>query len=763
MRQYAIRKIQHVRRTVFGTARKGICMKKLAKYLKPYIGWILLCVALLFAQAMCELNLPNLMSDIVNVGLQQGGIEDEAPRVLSEEGLKLLSPFVDESDRSALENGYTAEELSDALKKEFPEAVSGQTYVLSNDESKKAATEEAYRHASAAMLSFFQTMAKQSGEDLNLSDSDASASMDFNAIYEMLPVLSQMPPQSFASAIEASKNMDPSLSGQIGIVLTKGFYEELGADTNSMQNGYILRTGLLMLGVTLLNALAAVMIGLLASRIAAGGARTLRRDIFAKVESFSNAEFDRFSTASLITRTTNDVTQVQMLVVMALRMVCYAPIIGIGGIIMALGKSVSLSWVVALAVIVLLCTILVIFSIAMPKFKIVQKLVDRLNLVTRENLSGMMVVRAFGNQKREEARFEKANSDLTKTNLFINRVIVFMMPFMTLIMNGVMLMIVWFGSKQIEASAMQVGDMMAYMQYAMQIIMAFLMIAMMFIMVPRAAVAGDRIAEVLETEPSIRDPEAPVTLSEPVRGEIVFHDVSFSYPNAEENALEHLSFTAKPGETTAFIGSTGSGKSTLVQLILRFYDVTQGSITLDGVDIRNLTQKELRAQIGFVPQKGLLFSGDIASNIRYGDENATDDEVRHAAETAQAVEFIDAFPNGMETAIAQGGTNVSGGQKQRLSIARALAKKAPVYIFDDSFSALDFKTDAALRRALSKDTAGAAVLIVAQRVSTIMRAEQIVVLDEGKIAGIGTHKELLETCPTYREIAESQLSQEELQ
>lgn len=587
--------------------------------------------------------------------------------------------------------------------------------------------------------------------------------MDFGAIYEMLPTLSQMPPQAFAGAIDASKNMDPSLSSQIGIVLTKGFYGELGVDTDAMQNSYILRTGLLMLGITLLNALAAVMIGFLASRIAAGGARTLRKDIFAKVESFSNAEFDRFSTASLITRTTNDVTQVQMLVVMGLRMVCYAPIIGIGGIIMALGKSVSLSWIVALAVIVLLGTILVIFSIAMPKFKIVQKLVDRLNLVTRENLSGMMVVRAFGNQKREEARFEKANSNLTKTNLFINRVIVFMMPFMTLIMNGVMLMIVWFGSKQIEASAMQVGDMMAYMQYAIQIIMAFLMIAMMFIMVPRAAVAADRIAEVLGTKPSIRDPESPVSLPVPVRGEVAFHDVSFAYPNAEENALEHLTFTAKPGETTAFIGSTGSGKSTLVQLILRFYDVTEGSITLDGVDIRNLTQKDLRAQIGFVPQKGLLFSGDIASNIRYGNENATEGEVRHAAETAQASEFIDAFPKGLETGIAQGGTNVSGGQKQRLSIARALAKKAPVYIFDDSFSALDFKTDAALRRALSSDTAGAAVLIVAQRVSTIMRAEQIVVLDEGKIVGIGTHKELLETCPTYREIAESQLSEEELQ
>lgn len=738
-------------------------MKKLAKYLKPYTGWILICMVLLFAQAICELNLPNLMSDIVNVGLQQGGIEESAPRVLSAKGMQLLTPFVDETDRTALNDGYTTENFSDKLQEEFPDAVPGEVYVLSGEKEKREAAEEAYSHASAAMLRFFQSIAQQNGEELNLSDSDASASMDFDAIYEMLPTILQMPEQAFSEAIDSSADMDPSLSSQIGIVLTKGFYEELGADMEAMQNNYIIRTGILMIGVTLLSAVAAVLIGLLAARIAAGGARTLRRDLFSTVEGFSSAEFDRFSTASLITRTTNDVTQVQTLVVMAIRMVCYAPIIGIGGIIMALGKSVSLSWIIALAVIVLLCTIMIIFAIAMPKFKIVQKLVDRLNLVTRENLSGMMVVRAFGNQKREEERFEKANRDLTQTNLFINRVIVFMMPFMTFVMNAVTLLIVWFGSKQIEASSMQVGDMMAYMQYAMQIIMAFLMIAVMFIMVPRASVAGDRIAEVLETKPSIRDPESPVSLTAPVRGEVAFHDVSFRYPNAEENVLEHLSFTAKPGETTAFIGSTGAGKSTLVQLILRFYDVTDGSITLDGVDIRELTQKELRAQIGFVPQKGLLFSGDIASNIRYGNDLATDEEVRRAAQTAQALEFIDAFPKGMETGIAQGGTNVSGGQKQRLSIARALAKKAPVYIFDDSFSALDFKTDAALRRALAKDTAGAAVLIVAQRVSTIMHAQQIVVLDQGKIMGVGTHKELLKTCPTYREIAESQLSEEELQ
>ncbi len=741
-------------------------MKKLARYLKPYILVLFLCLALLFGQAMCELSLPNLMSDIVNIGLQQSGIEDKAPVVTSKNGMLLLTSFVSQEDKAVLEQAYQKKESGETLPQDvtntFPKAKDQTVFVLTEDQALKEKAEDVYSHAAGAMLQFFQSLAKEQGSELDVSSEDASSEMNFDQFYEILPMLSKMPSQVIDDAIEKGADMDPSLSSQIGTVMTKGFYEELGADTNAMQNGYIFRTSLLMLLITLVSAGCAIMVGFFASRTAAGITRALRRDVFARVESFSASEFDKFSTASLITRTTNDATQVQMLIIMGVRMICYAPIMGIGGVIMALNKSVSLSWIIAVAVIVLLGLILVIFSIAMPKFKIVQSLIDRLNLVTRESLSGMMVVRAFGNQKREEARFEKANRDLTQNNLFINRVMVFMMPFMMLLMNGVTLLIVWIGGKQIEASAMQVGDMMAFMQYAMQIIMSFLMIAVMFIMVPRASVAGERIAEVLATKPVIRDPDSPMELPAHVRGELTFCDVSFRYPNAEENALEHISFTAKPGQTTAFIGSTGSGKSTLVQLIPRFYDVTEGKILLDGIDIRTLRQHDLRHQIGFVPQKGLLFSGDIASNIRYGREAATDAELDEAAKIAQAKEFIDAFPEKMETPIAQGGTNVSGGQKQRLSIARALATKAPVYVFDDSFSALDFKTDAALRRALSTYTKDSAVLIVAQRVSTIMNAEQIIVLDEGKIVGKGTHKELLRTCKTYLEIAQSQLSEEEL-
>ena len=741
-------------------------MRKLARYAKPYLLVLFVCLALLFGQAMCELSLPNLMSDIVNVGLQQSGIEDEVPRVISENGMMLLTSFVSEQDQSVLEKAYEEKQpgadLPDSIEKTFKKANDQTVFVLTEDKQLHEDAAEVYSHAAGAILQFFQTAAKEQGSELDLSESNASSEMDFEAIYGMLPALSKMPPQVIEDAVEKGAQMDPSLSAQIGTVMTKGFYEELGADTDAMQNAYIFRTGLLMLFITLVSAACAILVGFFASRTAAGITRALRHDVFARVESFSASEFDKFSTASLITRTTNDATQVQMLIIMGVRMICYAPIMGIGGVIMALNKSVSLSWIIAVAVIVLLGLIFVIFSVAMPKFKIVQSLIDRLNLVTRESLSGMMVVRAFGNQKREEARFEKANRDLTQNNLFINRVMVFMMPFMMLLMNGVTLLIVWVGGKQIEASAMQVGDMMAFMQYAMQIIMSFLMIAVMFIMVPRASVAAERIAEVLATKPVIRDPESPVSLPASVHGELTFRDVSFRYPNAEENALEHISFTAKPGETTAFIGSTGSGKSTLVQLIPRFYDVTEGEILLDGIDIRTLRQHDLRRQIGFVPQKGLLFSGDIASNIRYGRESATDDELAEAAQIAQAKEFIDAFPDQMATSIAQGGTNVSGGQKQRLSIARALATKAPVYVFDDSFSALDFKTDAALRRALSAYTKESAVLIVAQRVSTIMNAEQIIVLDEGKIVGKGTHKELLRTCKTYLEIAQSQLSEEEL-
>lgn len=544
--------------------------------------------------------------------------------------------------------------------------------------------------------------------------------------------------------------------------MTKLFYKEVGIDMGQYQFNYIAKIGVYMLLITLAGGIFAILVSLIASKVAAGVAKDLRRDLFQKVESFSNREFDSFSTASLITRTTNDITQIQMFVVMAIRLICFAPIMGIGGMIMALQQGVSLSWIILLAIVLLIIVMVVICIVALPKFKSIQKMVDKLNLVTRESLTGMMVIRAFGTQKNEEERFDKANKDLTSVNLFVNRVMVILMPIITLIMNGVTLLIVWVGAHQIEAAQIQIGDMMAFMQYGMIIIMAFLMISMMFIMIPRASVSASRIAEVLESELSIKDSKNPKSLGENSKGEISFNNVSFKYGNAEDNVIENISFTAKPGQTTAFIGSTGSGKSTLVNLIPRFYDVTAGSITFDGIDIRDITQHELRSKIGFVPQKGVLFSGDIASNLRYGKRDASDSEIAEAAKVAQAEDFINSKLEKYESPIAQGGTNVSGGQKQRLCIARALAKKAPVYIFDDSFSALDFKTDAALRKALKKYTGDSTVLIVAQRISTIMDAEQIIVLDEGKMVGKGTHKELMQSCPTYREIASSQLNEEEL-
>ena len=555
-----------------------------------------------------------------------------------------------------------------------------------------------------------------------------------------------------------------SMLTQAAVQFVKEEYEALQLDTAALQRGYIIRTGGAMLLVSLLAAACTVIVGFLGARIGSGLARDLRKRVFRKVEDFSNAEFDKFSTASLITRTTNDVIQVQMLVIMAIRMVIYAPVMGIGGTIYALQKSVSMSWIVALAVILLLGLMLTIFVAVMPKFKAIQKLIDRLNQVTRENLSGLMVSRAYNTQKFEEQRFDIASQNLMKTQLFVNRVMAAMMPVMMLIMNGVNVLIIWVGAHQIADASMQVGDMMAYMQYAMQVVMSFLALSMMFIMFPRAAVSGDRIAEVLETEISIQDPEHPIPLnSNPEKiGVVEFKDVTFRFPGAEEDTLHHISFTAKPGETTAFIGSTGSGKSTLVNLIPRFYDATEGTITVNGVDVRDASQHDLREQIGYVPQKAILFSGTINSNLKYGDAEATEESVQIAAETAQAMEFIESKPDKFDEPISQGGTNVSGGQKQRLSIARALVKQPPIYIFDDSFSALDFKTDAALRKALKKQTGNATVLLVAQRVGTIRHAEQIIVLDEGEIVGKGTHDELMETCEVYQQIAYSQLSKEEL-
>lgn len=808
-------------------------MKLLVRYLKPFTGILLVCLVLLFGQAACDLSLPTLMSDMVNVGIQQGGIQTGAPEALSRQGLELLSAFASSRDAALLEEGYYTVDPGSTeaqrLEGDYPllreENVSVRREALTEEELE--ALSGAYGRAGYTMLLYFQ----QSGEDLesaahNLAqqaqpqeeaggasqdsssaqsgeesqggqpalygsqqaadsqDSEGSNaplreaeeaqtesglgieegldSAGLDTLYQLIPLLAYVPQEGLDAAREQAAASDSMMGQQVGVTLTRLFYQELGLDTGAIQTRYIWGKGLQMLGVALLGVIATVLVGFFSARMAADVGRRLRHDLFAKVESFGSSEFDRFSTASLITRTTNDVQQIQMLVTMGVRMICYTPIIGIGGVIFAVQKSVSLSWLVAVAVVVFLGLIAVALAVVLPKFKILQKLIDRLNLVSRENLSGMMVVRAFGNEAYEERRFDRANRDQMETTRFVQRVMSALMPAMMFGMNLLSVLIVWIGGHAIAESTLQIGDMMAFIQYAMQIIMAFLMIAMIFIMVPRASVSAGRILEVLDAPLAIQDPAQPETIQEP-KGLVEFHDVSFRYGGADSDVLEHISFTAKPGETTAFIGSTGSGKSTLVNLIPRFYDVTGGSITIDGVDVRRLSQHQLREMIGYVPQKGMLFSGTVASNLRYGREDAGEEELQEALSTAQAADFVNAMDQGVDSPIAQGGTNVSGGQRQRLSIARALTRKAPIYIFDDSFSALDFKTDAALRKALAQNTAQATVLIVAQRVSTILHAQQIIVLDQGRMVGKGTHKELLRTCPEYREIAESQLQKEELE
>jgi ATP-binding cassette, subfamily B, multidrug efflux pump len=746
-------------------------MLRLAKYLKPYIPQIVIAIVLLFVQAVSDLSLPNYLSKIVNVGIQQGGVEDAVAKAIRQSEMGHLTLFMSAGEQAQVLKQYTLVDGNspdyDKDVKDYPALANGPVYVLNNiDQAEIDKLNPIMAKAWLAVSSIEQIVADPAKA---ASMGQAAGGFDLSKLpkgTDPFVLLSQLPAQARSAMLDALTKTFSALGDrmltQSAVGAVKSEYTALGMNTASMQIGVIVNIGLLMLLISLLAGACTVAVGYLSARVAAGLARDLRRYVFRKVESFSNAEIDQFTTSSLITRSTNDVVQVQNTVIMLLRMACYAPIMGVGGVIMALRTSVSMSWIIALAVIVLVGFIAIIFSITLPKFAIIQKLLDRLNLVTGENLSGMMVIRAFNTQAFEQKRFDKANRDVTDTNLYVNRVMAFMMPAMMLIMNGVTILIVWIGAHQVAQSNMQVGDMIAYMQYALQIVFSFLMLSMMFIFLPRAAVSATRIADVLETEPAIQDPKNPQPFKTPFHGTVEFRNVSFRYPGAEEDVLHDMSFIARPGQTTAFVGSTGSGKSTLVNLIPRLYDVTGGSIRVDGTDIREVSQHDLRERIGYIPQKANLFSGTIETNLRYADPNAGDDMLQMAADTAQASAFISEKPEGMASEISQGGTNVSGGQRQRLSIARALVKQPPIYIFDDSFSAVDFKTDVALRRALKESTGDSTLLIVAQRISTIKTAEQIIVLDEGKIVGKGTHGDLMESCETYREIALSQLSLEEL-
>ena len=734
-------------------------MKNLFKYASEHWKALLAIVAILIVQAYCDLSLPAYTSDIVNVGIQQGGVEDHIPDAISAEDMETLLLFTSEKDGKTVLSAYEKDD------KTYEE----QAYVLKD--TVKEDTDRTEKLSGILAAPMMMAAGFESGSDMTADiEEQLKAQLPPEMISEdmtVLDILKMMPQeqkQAFVSEIEKkTEELPDTITEQAAVNYVKEAYADLGIDMDELQFRYLFSTGAKMIGLAFLGMAASVLVGFLASRVGAAAGRDLRGRVFKKVVGYSSNEFDHFSTASLITRSTNDIQQVQFIIVMLLRIVLYAPILAIGGIVQVFQTNVSMSWIIGLAVVLIALVVLVLFAVAMPKFKSLQKLVDKVNLVMREILTGLPVIRAFSTEKHEEKRFDKANMDLMKTNLFVNRAMTFMMPIMMLIMNGISVLIMWSGAKGINDGQMQVGDMMAFIQYTMQIIMGFLMICMLSVMLPRAAVAADRVDEVLSSRTVIHDPKTPKKFEEKQKGVLTFDHVSFKYPGADENVLEDITFTAKPGETTAIIGSTGSGKSTLVNLIPRFYDVTDGSIRLDGTDIREVTQHDLRDKLGYVPQKGLLFSGDIASNIMFGNPEGGGQEMKEAAQIAQATEFIEAKPNKYESPISQGGSNVSGGQKQRLSIARAIAKRPEVFIFDDSFSALDFKTDVALRKALKKRTKERTVLIVAQRISTILNAEQIIVLDDGKIAGIGTHKELLRNCEVYKQIAASQLSEKELQ
>ncbi len=742
-------------------------MVKILKYLKSSWISIVVIIALLIGQAMCDLSLPDYTSNIVNVGIQQGGIEETAPKVIRASSMDKLLLLMDEKDADTIQNSYTYISKDHAKEEEiedYPALEKEDVYELKDLSKEELDSLESLMSKPMMMLSMLsdEKVANQIVDDIV-----ANTTMEFATRPDLFTLLEQMPEdikkEMLAESEKQVKGMPDSVVDQAAVAYVREEYKAVGLNTDSIQTNYIFITGLKMLGLALASMTATILVGLLGARLAARLGRTLRKNVFTKVMDFSKTEMKEFSTASLITRTTNDVQQVQMVMVMLLRVCFYAPIIGIGGVIKSMDTNSSMAWIIAVAVMAVLSIVIVLFALAMPKFKVFQKFVDRLNLVTREILSGLPVIRAFATEKVEEERFDDANLRLSKLALFIDRTMGLMMPLMMLTMNTIVIVILWKGSYAIDDGLMQVGDIMAYIQYTMQIIMAFLMISVVSIILPRASVSAKRITEVLDTDIAIKDPEEEGKERASEKGVVEFKDVSFHYPDAEENVIEHISFKAMPGKTTAFIGSTGSGKTTVINLIPRFYDVTEGSITVDGVDVRKMKTKKLRDKIGFVPQKGVLFTGTVRSNIKYSDPTMSDERMVKAAEIAQATEFIEALPNQYDYEIAQGGTNVSGGQKQRLSIARAIAKDPEIYIFDDSFSALDFKTDAILRSELKKVTKNSTVLIVAQRISTILHADQIVVLNEGKIAGIGTHKQLMKNCDVYKEIALSQLSEEELE